>query len=490
MKLSLSEFFMHFMSARGLYGRLASSLRRIAKPGLGTMAVGVRDGMAVLYYDPEFLALLDIPTAIFVLEHEMLHLVLDHIPRYMELLSVLPNKTEKAKAAAVYNIAMDAAINHMLRNQDGFAATEKLFAERALAKDPTHVPDPKDGLVLPEKFDLPLNSSFEVYQYLLMKKVTIVNIACKLHGGNTHEMWGSGDGESESKEGGAGKGLSHGQYADGINNDGKRGGGAGDIDITFEGGAASNMSSEELISQANRIREQVKKSLRDAVKSMGGVGRGTVPGDVAEWLAAFLAEPVLNWWEIFSTRARMSRLSKYERNVATPNRALLALSEEDPSIIPNPGRIRDRSWRIFLMVDTSGSMSSESLEVIKSELQHMLAVDENTEIRYMEGDSAVHVDVVLKQGDEIPKEVVGRGGTCFNAYFEYMRQYVKTDDKAPDLVVCYTDGFAPAVEMSNRLPQEIPVLWLVTPQHSSNFAEGYGEVIVCDPSHNESYKNR
>jgi len=110
------------------------------------------------------------------------------------------------------------------------------------------------------------------------------------------------------------------------------------------------------------------------------------------------------------------------------------------------------------------------------------------EIRYMQGDAATHMDVLLHTGDEIPKEVVGRGGTDFDAYFIHMNQYMKEEDKAPDIVVIYTDGYAPSVDRENRLPPEIPVLWLVTPHHSEDFHEDYGEIIVCDPSHNERYK--
>ncbi len=176
-------------------------------------------------------------------------------------------------------------------------------------------------------------------------------------------------------------------------------------------------------------------------------------------------------------------------DVPEPNRSLMALSEEDTRIIPMPGRSRDRSWRIFAFVDTSGSMSTESLEIFLHELQGMINVDDGTEVRYMQGDCSVNGDVVLKKGDEIPREMVGRGGTDFTVYFKYMHQYLSDDDKAPDLVVLYTDGYAPPVEEKWRFPPEIPVIWLVTPGHSSSFAEGYGEIIVCDNSHNDRHKN-
>lgn len=464
MKLKLSEFFLYLVYKKSLYGRLASSMERVARSGLGTMAVGIRNGRAVFYYDPEFIENIPLKAALFALEHEMLHVILDHIPRYLELLSLCRDDLERKKAAAVYNIAMDCPINSMLRTHEGFDEIQKFILDRIKTRHPDAPDDPRNGMVLPEKYGLPEEGSFEFYQWQLMQKVEVHEIAGRLLGGSLHDLWTQGDDEEgDGKEGGKGDGIIG--------------------SSTFK-----DMSAEELMSQAHRIREQLKNTLRSVIKSMGGISRGILPGNCEEWLSEYLRDPILPWWEIFATRARMSRTSKFRRTVALPNRTLMALAEEDQHIIPTPGRSRDKTWRIFLYVDTSGSMSTESLEIVKSELGHMLAVDENMEIRYMQGDSVTHLDVVLHTGDVIPTEAVGRGGTDFDAYFIHMNQYTQESDKAPDLVVVYTDGYAPAVDHKNRLPLEIPVLWLVTPNHSENFHEGYGEIIVCDPGHNDRYE--
>ncbi len=491
MKLKLSEFFVSLILKKSFYGRLASSIQRHAKPGLGTMAVGLRDGRAAFFYDPKFIEKVPLKAALLALEHEMLHLVLDHLPRYLELLAHCPTDVERAKAAAVYNIAMDAAINTMLRNNEGFTEIQEFLLQEVKENHPDAPEDPRNGFVLPEKFGLPLEGSFEFYQWQLMKKVEIQEIAMRLVGACTHGMWfdasdneGAGDENQEGGGGGSedGKGKS--------NRQGQGGGSGknGPQDMIFDGSIFKNMTADELLSQAHRARENIKETLRQTVKQMGGIGRGLFPAGVAEWLEKYLAPPIIPWWEVFATRARMSRNSKFQRSVRVPNRALLALSEENPQIIPAPGRIQDKAWRIFFYVDTSGSMSTESLEIAKSELHHMLEVDENMEIRYMQGDAITHMDVLLKTGDKLPEEVWGRGGTDFNPYFIHMNQYVGDENTTPDLVVVYTDGGAPPVEPQNRLPLDIPVIWLVTPNHSEYFHDDYGEIIRCDPSHNERYK--
>lgn len=471
MKLKISEFFVYLLQKKNFYGRLAASLHRVAKPGLGTMAVGVHKGRVSLYYDPEFVAKIGMGAAMFVLEHEMLHLTLDHIPRYLELLSHYPDERDKVRTRAVANIAMDCAINSLLRGHKYFKDAEEFTKQLSVdhMKDvetmlPSDMPDEmkkqvreaieknadaikdKGGMCLPEKYDLPDKLSYESYHYQLFNRVNIIDIAIGCGGhGSSHHLW--------------------------------------------EGDMEENASSDALVGEANRLREQLKQHLRAAVKASGGIGRGLLPAGIEEFLQQYLADPIVPWWEVFVTRAKTSKTAKIKRSVIVPNRSLMALSEEDEAVIPAPGRVRDKSWRIIMMRDTSGSMSTESLEIALSEMQHMLNADEGMELRMLDGDADVHRDVLLKPGDEIPTSVLGRGGTDFDAYFKYMNEKYANSDWRPDLVVVYTDGYAPAVAEENRLPGDIPVIWLVTPQHNRASLEGYGEIIVCDPDHNELYGN-
>lgn len=470
MKLKLEELFVGLITEKPFYGRLVSGLQRIARPGLKTMAVGIRSRRLTFFYDPAFLDTLSYRSALFILEHELLHLVLDHIPRNLEVLARCTSDLERRKAAHVANIAMDAAVNPLLRSNVGFAETEAatvamMRAARAERGDLSE--DRRDGMVLPEKYDLPEDGTYELYQWMLASRLKDQDVG----DGPSHAIWidddlqGDGDGEGE----GTGSPSTNGQ-------------GKGNIP------SLARVSSDMLMTEAAALRDEIKEHLRKVVRALGSSGRGTLPGNLSEWLETYLADPIIPWWTIFATRARMSRVAKSHRSVQVQNRTLLALSEEDASIIPAPGRVRDQAWRVFLYVDTSGSMSSESLQIVKSELEHMLAVDEGMEIRYMQGDTTTQLDVVLKTGDKIPGQMEGRGGTDFDAYFLHMQQYVGVDEKTPDIVIVYTDGYAPGVQPDSRLPPEIPVVWLVTPSHSAHLEnEGYGEVIVCDPAHNKRY---
>jgi len=215
MKLTLGVFFIHLIQKKGFYGRLASSVERVPRPGMGTLAVGIREGRAVLFYVPEFVLALPLKSALFAIEHEMLHLVLDHIPRYLELLALCPTDLDRVKAAKVYNIAMDCAINTMLRGHEGFDEIEQFSLARIKAAHPDAPDDPRNGMCLPEKWDLPLDGSFEFYQWSLMQKVKVIDLSSVL-GGTDHSLWTGEDsnGESESDDG-SGRGKSKGKQPGG-----------------------------------------------------------------------------------------------------------------------------------------------------------------------------------------------------------------------------------------------------------------------------------
>ncbi len=456
MNLNLSELLTHLVNEKNFYAIVASHLKRVLSPGLGTMAVGLEQGRVVLYVDPDFLAQISLGMGLYVLEHEMVHVIMDHIPRYLELLAKLQDEPTRKRASLVYQVAMDCADNSLLRRNKYFTVAQAETRAMIQAMHPDAPVAETAGMLLPEHHDLPEDRSFEFYQHELMARcrspagdALLVDLAAALEGpaGEAHRLWGNLDGER---------------------------------------GPIKPPSPEELLGQAEQARTQIKGLLRKALRESSN-GRGTVPGDVAEWLEDYLAEPIVPWWETLTSRVKTATRAKRSRSISRPNRALLAIAEEDGSIIPALGRVRDPRFRVFFMVDTSGSMSGASLQIARSELTHLLHAEDDMEVRVMHGDADVHFDQVFHSGAELPSDVHGRGGTDFDAYFEHMGQYAGNDETAPDVVIVYTDGYAPAVAREKRLPDEVPVIWLLTPSGSARTLEGYGEVIVCDPAHNETW---
>jgi len=489
MNLTLPQLFTHLLSERNFYIHVANGMPRIEVPNMGTMAVGIYNGRMTLFVDPDFVKKVSLGMGIYVLEHEMYHVVMDHIPRLLEAMALYPEEGMRDRIKAIANIAMDCADNTNLRGSKYFETALKETQAMARANKPEEAHDEKDGMVLPEHYQLRTDGSYEYYQNELLKKVgdgpgrggpgrrltdeemealekILQDAADKV--GDSHSRWteDQADGEPLKADGASG---------------GQEGADSGDKKKV-------PLTSEQLRDLAERIRTQAKRLLRKAVADTKR-DRGTVPGEVAEWLDTYLADPVVPWWELLTSRVHAAKRSKPSRGIQRPNRMLLAMSEEDGAIIPSIGKTRDPRFRVFFMEDTSGSMRTEELQIAFSELNHLMKADDDIEVRYIQGDATVHFDKVLVTGDPVPPEVHGRGGTDFESYFEYMAKYCGNDETAPDIIIVYTDAGCGPPRPQVRLSPELPVIWLVTPGNNGQHLvdSGYGEVIICDPEQTQSW---
>lgn len=103
-----------------------------------------------------------------------------------------------------------------------------------------------------------------------------------------------------------------------------------------------------------------------------------------------------------------------------------------------------------VVLDTSGSMSEEEIAKCLSWIQDIGEQFEDYEIRLLQCDAEVQMDVVVEAGQAFPRKVKGRGGTDFRPPF----QAVDTTQ----FLVYITDGMGTFPE---REP-EYPVIWLLT----------------------------
>ena len=120
-------------------------------------------------------------------------------------------------------------------------------------------------------------------------------------------------------------------------------------------------------------------------------------------------------------------------------------------IVPGKGRQPDRP-KIMAVIDTSGSITPELLELIDAELAGLAR---HHEVKIVECDCKIH-DVYDYR--KPLTSVTGRGGTDFRPPLKakFLRKH------RPDLVVYFTDGMGPAPA---KRPA-VPVVWCLTPHGS------------------------
>lgn len=122
------------------YASLLLQMVRVETEQLPTMGVTINNGRILLYVNPKFVDTLTVPELRAVMEHECLHLVMDHLIRGKDL-----NKP-------IFNVAADIAINQLIKGVL-----------------------PKTACT-PEMFNFPKEQFAEVYYQLLMKNAKHITI--------------------------------------------------------------------------------------------------------------------------------------------------------------------------------------------------------------------------------------------------------------------------------------------------------------------------
>lgn len=443
-KPTLSDTFTYLVSAqqRNFYARLISSMVRVQKPGLGTMAVGIdKVGKFILFFDPEFIKNSSFYQLVMVCQHEVLHLLLGHIPRFLNVLSGLTDALEQAKFRSVMNVATDCAANELIR------ATPKF-------KDQPEYPyfmgcqeNDFRGALLPDEFQLPVDESMELYLYTLLSKIED-HIDTAPDGSKLHTLAVPHEDQGRGPQGEITKGQTGMVSLDRIFENR-----TGNPHKTWEE-ALEGLSPEELQGIAEKVKQETRNIIRQAVSSIKD--RGTVPGEVRDLIESWLRPPTIPWPEVLRALCQRTRQTKVGRGMARPSRR----SHGIPGILPFPGRARDRKFTIAYALDTSGSMSTDDLQLALGELLGIACADSDVSITVMYCDSRLHITYDVKSPGDVDWGVVGRGGTDFNPPFLKIQELMHTD-KAPDIFIYATDGFAPAPAPENRIT--IPVVWLLTP---------------------------
>jgi len=354
-------------SVRNFYASVVNTLERVTAPGFGTMAVAAHRGRYILCYDPEFVTKVTFAELIAVLEHEVLHIILHHIPRYLRLRKLHTDETEKALFELCANTAADLADNELLRENYPQIGKDSDFLK---------------GCIIPERFDPPVppKLDYENYHRLLLKlfKERLKTEVSELYkyakkaleqkekqlqdalnkaypsapepsekkpGDAPEGEQAQGQGQSTPQPGqgegegpGQGQGQGQGQPTPG---DGDASG-----EISLEGldpvdqlavdllmkalaqhaawAAAADMNKKESQEgDPHKLEDHGRQIIRDAARS-AQKSRGTIPHSCAELIAQMLLPPTVPWTQFLHNIIQQTRQTKKIRGMSRPSKKLSA----------------------------------------------------------------------------------------------------------------------------------------------------------------------
>jgi predicted metal-dependent peptidase len=412
------ELIAQYVLKYNYWGYLFSRIRR--KPGTwlpSIMGVAAEmDGTITLWYHPELVDKTDDVNMSKILEHEGMHLLNKHIPRLIRIIADETDITKLHMKRDLWNWASDAACN-----------------QQAKLKDDLIVAGEKWPLIFPEKLKLPNNKTAEWYYYELLKN-------------NKDEMEAMSKAMKEFK-----KMLSnHSTWGKGLDKC-----------------ADPNALSRKLDSFiTDIIKESVKSFSKD---------RGNLPAHIRELIEAALGPPKVPYYALIKKLIKGSRLSKFKRSHTKVNRKrgyVFVMNDTGlPQISPFPGRTRDFTFNVGVLIDTSGSMDMQWISEGLSGVRNILERDRHCYVTVMQVDTVIEDEYRPKKISEIKFEAKGRGGTTLFPGLERSKQL------GVDVCLAFTDGYC---EDINSIPRKLlpkKIIWVITPSGTPDHIYKTGYVV-------------
>lgn len=411
-----------FVLKYNYWGYLFSRIRRKLDTALpAPMAVAPEpDGTVSLYYNPKFVDGTDDKYITNIIEHEGLHLLNKHIPRLIKILSNETNIAKKRIKADVWNKAADCSVNQQAKFPDSFIINGKPWP-----------------LCHPKVYGLPDGKVSEWYYLEMLKNTKVVQIAM-------------GGGKGDGKDGDIPGIGDHSKWKDNLK-------GVADIDAL-----------------ARKVEQHVRRLVKESVKTFNK-DRGRLPAHIAELIEQTLAPPKAPYYQIIRKLVRGSRLSKFKRSPTRINRkrtyAFHLKDKNLPLMSPFPGKQRDFTFDIVVLIDTSGSMSNDDIKEGLSGIKNILEKDRHCYTTVLEVDAGVEKEYVCKKVHDIQFNVKGRGGTTLGPGL------FRAKELGCDVCLAFTDGYTENINNYPRKKLPKKIIWIINRGGSAKNVNQTGFVV-------------
>ena len=433
-------------------GNLSLRLKLIEAEWMPTAAT---DGFH-LYYNPHFIDRLDLDETKFVVAHEVMHCVYEHMVR------------RGGRDARLFNIAGDYVINYELKqlgvgkfiSQQKMMDPEllKLWKEKARKEYDAWQKESagEPGILYDDRFKGMMTE--EVYEILFQEEKESGE---QQQGGfDSHMDPNSGEQEPGDCETCGGTGIDpdddgsgsgdEGDQGDDGDQDGNGAGGEGDEqqgghshgkggkpcpDCGGTGQDHSGKSGRIPIKKEDldRLPDDIKKAVMDAAKVAESAegSAGNIPGGVKRLIDQW-TDSEMDWREYLNNVIQ----SMFKSDYTWQRQSRKSIS----SGFYLPGMDNDDMVSVDIAIDTSGSMSDQMLKDILGEVRGIMEQFMDFKMRVWCFDTTTYKvhEYTYDNVDEIDEfELEGFGGTDFECNWEMM----KREDIMPDQLIFCTDGY-------------------------------------------------
>jgi predicted metal-dependent peptidase len=399
----LNRHLARYLKEEPFYAALSRHIEKFPSNAIPTAGVCINpeSGTFELLYNPDFLEKLSDEEIMIVLKHEFMHLILEHVTGRM------PDKSQMR----MWNHATDLAINSEIFPKECRDSIKNLW-------DMCLLPG-KEG---PYK-DLPRGESADFY----FDKIKEMVEEQKKNGNQNQQGEGNGEGQG-------GGGLPQEGDGDGSGFDSHEGWG--------EDG--KNPIPQEVRELA---KERLRQAMNEAANEANRTGSwGTISQSMRKDIIKRLSSKV-DWKKVLRYFIKTSQKADKQNSVRKINRRF-------PYI--HAGRKTNRTAKIAISIDQSGSVSDAMLMTFFAELDNLAEFAEFTVIPFDDGVAEDKI-YVWKKGQKKKAERVLCGGTNFDSPTKYV------NEKSFDGHIILTDMCAP-----KPIPSKCQRMWMTDEDNARN----------------------
>jgi len=438
-----------------------------------TMGVTISNGTLYLIYNKDFVNEIietdGIDALKGVLEHEILHVVYDHITRAKKY-SRKPRR---------WNIAADMAINQLI--DPSILPKKPKKCSKCKGKGAINIKKEKDGtksadmcpeckgmgqrgigLLFPSTFKLPKEKSADWYYNHLPKE--------KEGEGPCKTCEGSGqvpdkDGKPCDECGGTGKDKD-GKPCDQCGGKGKTSQ-CPDCKGTGQSGGGKNFDDHsswgKIKENEQMTKETIKQVIKEAFENTKKM-RGSMPAGLEEAVEEILKPPTISWKHLLRQYIGSSIKTGFKSSWKRPSRRF-------PLQEGVKGKTSDRTIRMLIAVDTSASISNTEYNDFMNEMKGILQIYKS-KIDVVTCDCEIQEIQQLRPHSAPKIAFKGRGGTAFKPVFEYLKNHIDYD-----LLIYFTDGYGDQEQLEKFNKN---LIWVLTSAgyNEEQFKPSCGGVIV------------
>lgn len=401
------------------WGYLFSNVTRVVNDTIPTLfGVCIDDeGHINLHYNPRFLDLSKDDVIERTLEHEGFHLLDKHLIRLNRILEQF-NEENHEQIIELWNYAADMAANYLANLPKSIEVGGVQF-----------------NLIHAEDYGFPRGLSSEIYFSKLLDKLDFNNK--------------NGGGGENGNKGSSGKNVKRKLVGD-------------HSGWKTEHGEASNFVEKKAEKEINDLIYKSFKNVRD---------RGNLPGKVKEMIDEALKPPKVPYYYIIRKLVKGSRLSKLQKAYTKVNRKRLYSFFIDDILLPFPGTRRDMTFKIGVLLDTSGSMDMEKIKEGLSGVKDIVEKDKDCITHVVECDTQVQKEYEVKKISDIQYQIKGRGGTTLYPGLARLKEL------EVDVVLAFTDAYCENINQIDRklLPRKI--IWVVPETSGVNTIDQTGYIV-------------